>query len=95
MGAESFHTDEETDIFFSCGASARFRAMVSPHRGFAIILRHTTIGGTPVNECSARRRGLYLTTRQIQRSQQTNIRSQAKFPVNSPNNLKFTTGSFF
>jgi hypothetical protein len=34
-----------------------------PHyRGYAITLRHTTIGRTPLNEWSARRRDLYLTT---------------------------------
>ena len=34
-----------------------------PHcRYFAIILRHTTLGRTPLEEWSARRRGLYLTT---------------------------------
>ena len=34
-----------------------------PHyRGFAITLRHTTIGRTPLDEWSARHRDLYLTT---------------------------------
>jgi hypothetical protein len=33
-----------------------------PHyRGFTIILRHTTLGRTPLDEWSARRRDLYLT----------------------------------
>ena len=31
-------------------------------RGFAIALRHTTLGKTPLGEWSARRRDLYLTT---------------------------------
>jgi len=30
-------------------------------RGFAIILRHTTLGRNSLDECLARRRGLYLT----------------------------------
>jgi len=30
--------------------------------GFEITLRHTTLRGTPLDECSARRRDLYLTT---------------------------------
>ena len=35
----------------------------SPHyRGFAIKFRHITVGGTPLDERSARSRGLYLTT---------------------------------
>jgi len=34
-----------------------------PHdRGFMITLRHTTLGRTPLDEWSARRRDLYLTT---------------------------------
>jgi hypothetical protein len=33
-----------------------------PHRGFTITLRHTTFGRTPLEEWSARRRYLYLTT---------------------------------
>jgi hypothetical protein len=34
-----------------------------PHcRGFTIILRHTTLGRTPLDKGSARRRDLYLTT---------------------------------
>jgi hypothetical protein len=36
--------------------------MVSPLRGFAIILRHTTLGKDLLDEGSARRRDLYLTT---------------------------------
>jgi len=36
----------------------------SPHyRGFTITLRHTTVGRTPLDEWSAQRRDLYLTTR--------------------------------
>jgi len=34
----------------------------SHYRGFTIQLRHTTIGRTPLEEWSARRRDLYLTT---------------------------------
>jgi len=34
-----------------------------PHyQGFTITLRHTTVGWTPLDERSARRRDLYLTT---------------------------------
>jgi hypothetical protein len=32
-----------------------------PHRGFTITLRHTTLGRTPLDEGSGRRRDLYLT----------------------------------
>ena len=37
-------------------------AKVSYYRGFTIKLRHTTLGRTPLDEWSARRRDLYLTT---------------------------------
>jgi hypothetical protein len=32
------------------------------HRGFTITLRHTTVGRTPLDELSAHRRDVYLTT---------------------------------
>jgi hypothetical protein len=36
-----------------------------PHyRGFTITPRHTTLGKTPLYECSARGKGLYLTTQE-------------------------------
>jgi hypothetical protein len=38
-------------------------------RGFTITLRHITFGGTPVDEGSARRRELYLTTHNIHKRQ--------------------------
>jgi hypothetical protein len=38
-----------------------------PLHVFAITLRHTILGGTPLDECSARRRDLYLTPRIIHR----------------------------
>ena len=41
-----------------------------PHcRGFAITLRHATLGRTPLDEWSARRRDLYLTTHNTQMRQ--------------------------
>jgi hypothetical protein len=49
-------------FFFSNGATAPC-GPGPPHRqGFTIILRHTTLGRTPLDERSARRRDLYLTT---------------------------------
>ena len=35
------------------------------YRGFTMILRHTTLGRTPLDEWSARRRGLYLANTQL------------------------------
>jgi len=41
-----------------------------PHyRGYTIALRHTTVGRTPLDEWSARRRDLYLTTHNIHNRQ--------------------------
>jgi hypothetical protein len=41
-----------------------------PHcQGFTITLRHTTLGRTPLDGWSARRRGLYLTTHNTQKRQ--------------------------
>jgi hypothetical protein len=43
-------------------------APVSPHyRRFTITLRHTTLGRTPMEELSTRRRDLYLTTHTLTR----------------------------
>jgi len=36
--------------------------MALPYQGFSITLRHTTLGTTPLDEWSARRRDLYVTT---------------------------------
>ena len=42
---------------------------VLPFRGFAIALRHMTLGTTPVDECSAWRRDLYLATNNTKKKQ--------------------------
>ena len=39
------------------------------YRGFTIILRHTALGRTPLDEWSARRRDLYLTTHNTHKRQ--------------------------
>jgi hypothetical protein len=41
----------------------------TPLRAFAITLRHTTFGSTPLSEWSARRRDLYLTTHNTHKRQ--------------------------
>jgi hypothetical protein len=51
-----------TSIFFSHGATAPSGPGWLQYRGFAITLRHTTVSRTPLDEWSARRRDLYLTT---------------------------------
>jgi hypothetical protein len=48
--------------FFLHGATAPSGPGPPDCRGFTITLRHTTLGRTPLDEWSARRRDLYLTT---------------------------------
>jgi hypothetical protein len=50
-------------VFFSSGATAPSEPGPPHYRGFTITLRHTTLGRTPLDEWWARRRDLYLTTR--------------------------------
>jgi hypothetical protein len=55
-------------ILFSNGPTAPTGP--GPHyRGFTITLRHTTLGWTPLDEWSARRRDLYLTTHNTHKRQ--------------------------
>ena len=49
-------------FFFYCGASTQFWGIGSPLRGFTVTIKHTTLGRTPLEEWSAKRRGLYLLT---------------------------------
>ena len=48
-------------FFFFHGATAPSGTEASHYLGFTIALRHTTLGRTPLDEWSARRRDLYLT----------------------------------
>ena len=57
-------------IFPPCGASTRCWIMPPPLRGFAVTpIGRTTLGRTPLDEWSARRRELYLTTQNIYEKQ--------------------------
>jgi len=51
-----------TYYFFLHGSTAPSGPRPPHCRGFTIILRHTTLGRTPLDEWSARRRDLYLKT---------------------------------
>jgi hypothetical protein len=51
-----------THRFFYQGARAPNGPRPPHYRGYMITLRHTTLGNTPLNDWSARRRDLYLTT---------------------------------
>ena len=53
-----------------------------PRRGFLIIFRHTTVGRTPLDEESAGRKHLYLTT---QHSQETDIHGPGEIRTGNPN----------
>jgi len=48
-------------IYIFHGATAHSGSSPPHYPGFMIILRHTTLGRTPLDECSARRREFYLT----------------------------------
>ena len=48
--------------YFPQGATAPSGPGPPHYRGFTITLRHTTLGRTPLDERSARRRDIYLTT---------------------------------
>jgi hypothetical protein len=62
-------TDQKYGIFFPHGPTVP-RGPGPPHyRGFAITLRHTTCGRTPLDEWSARLRYLYLTTHNTEKRQ--------------------------
>ena len=51
-----------TGILFCHGETAPSGPGPPHYRGFTIPLRHTTLGRTPLDERSARRRDLHLTT---------------------------------
>ena len=55
--------------FFSHGKTAPCGPGPPHYRGFTITLRHTTLGRTPLEEWSARRRDLYLTTHSTHKGQ--------------------------
>ena len=57
--------------FFYHGATAPPQSGPRPphYRGFTITIRHTTVGRTPLDELSARRTDLYLTTHNTHNSQ--------------------------
>jgi hypothetical protein len=50
-------------IFYSCGAIALLGPKPPHCYGFEVTHRHTTLGRTPLDEGSVRRRDLYLTTK--------------------------------
>jgi len=58
--------------FFPQGATAPSGPGPPHYRGFTITFRHTTLGRTPLDEWSARRRDLYLTKHNTHK-RQTNI----------------------
>jgi hypothetical protein len=73
---------EYKNRFFFHGATAPSGPGLPHYRGFTITLRHTTIGRTPLDEGSARRRDLYLTTHNT--VQETNIRASGGIQTHDP-----------
>ena len=61
MGDDQSATNYTKDFFFN-GTTAPSRPRFPYYRGFTITLRHTTLGRTPLDEWSARRTDLYLTS---------------------------------
>jgi len=67
--------------FFYRVATAPSGTRSSHYGRFMIILRYATLGTTPLNEWSAQRRDLYLTT---QHSQETNIHAPGGIRTHNP-----------
>jgi hypothetical protein len=69
--------------FFFHGATAPSGHGPPHYRGFTITFRHTTLGRTPLDEGSARRRDLYLTTHNTHTTQTSVSRAGFKhvFPA--------------
>jgi hypothetical protein len=60
--------------FFSNGPTAPGGPEPPQYRDFTITLRHTTLGTTPLDEWSVRRRDLYLTTHNTLKRQTSMLR---------------------
>jgi hypothetical protein len=60
--SSSSYTTTTTTTTSSCATTTLLGPWPPHYRGFKITLRHTTLGRTPLDEWSARRRNLYLTT---------------------------------
>ena len=79
-----FNVTKFTRFSFRHGAKALSGPRPPHYRGFTITLKHTTVGRTPLDEWSARRRDLYLTTHSTQHSQQTNIHASGGIRTRNP-----------
>jgi hypothetical protein len=69
LGIDLGGISASVNVFFPHGATALSGPGPPRCRGFTITLRHTTLGRTPLDECSARRRDLYLTTHNTHKGQ--------------------------
>jgi len=58
------------------------------HRGFTITFSHTTLGKTPLDEWSARRRDLYLTTHNTHKRQTSMPPARLKHPIPASEKLQ-------
>jgi hypothetical protein len=65
-----WYKQSKTDLFFSNGATVPSGPGPPHYQGFTITLKHTTLGRTPLDKWSARRRDLvYLTTHNTHKRQ--------------------------
>jgi hypothetical protein len=65
----SVKSKKDKDLVFLPWHHSRSRPRTTQYRGFTITLRHTTLGRTPLDEWSARRRDQYLTTHSTHKRQ--------------------------
>jgi len=69
-GTQRYFKNQSSFInIFSHGARAPNGSEPPHYRGFTITFRHTTLGRTPLDKWSARRRDLDLTTHNAQKRQ--------------------------
>ena len=70
-------------IFFFRGATAPSGPEPPHYRGFTITLRHTAVGRTPLDERSALRKDLYLTTHRTH-NRHTDLQEHGRFQTHNP-----------
>jgi hypothetical protein len=77
-----FAASRNVSKFLSWGATVQIESRPLRFEGSYITLRHTTLGGTPPDEGSVRRRNLYLTT--LTQSQETNTHALGWIRTSDP-----------
>jgi hypothetical protein len=84
-----YHRDSPTEMyFFFHGATAPSGPQSPPFWGFTITLRQTTLGRTPLDERSARRTDLYLTTQNTHKKQTSTPPAVLELAIPASNRLQ-------